>query len=138
MSKIRVLVAYDEEKIRNKLVKILEDIRYVEIIAILDNADKLYETITALKPEMIFSKYYFENIKLIDIIRKICEEQECECPIINIIDSNVKDDEILEMMTITDDKFNATINKFEIENIEKYNRVRELINQYRAYVKLFK
>ena len=59
MNKIKTLIAYDNEEIKNRLYDILNGITDVEVVATTNNAQDAYFKIIEHKPEMVFAKYDF-------------------------------------------------------------------------------
>ncbi len=108
--KIRTLVAYDDEIVKNEIVDILAKRKDVEIIAISRNPEDTYEKIVELKPEMVFTKYDFGlNMKGIDIIKKSKQTLNNEVPVFNIIAPEIPKEEYLEVKSTIGDKMNTII-----------------------------
>lgn len=130
MESIKVLIAYDDDEIRNHLTLILNQIENVEVIGESNNPYDLCEKIKKLKPSMVFLKYNFsDKINGIDII-KMCENiVNEELPIFNFITDNLSKEEFIEIKSLIGDKMNSIIR----ENSD--TRFKEIIEDYIAYIK---
>lgn len=111
MSKIRILVAHNDEEIRNTIVNSISKLDYVDVVGITSEGKETYNKIVELKPEMVFSKYNFDNMNGLDLIKKSKEVLEKELPIFNIIVDEISDKELKETLNISNNKINALVRK---------------------------
>lgn len=122
--RIRTLVAHNDEKIRNAIVESIKNLDYVEVIGTAINGIETYNKIVELRPEMVFSKYNFENMNGLDLMRKSEESLEKDLPVFNIIVDKIPDNELKEALDITNNGINALVrepyNDRAIEIMEVY------------------
>ena len=130
MKKIRTLISYDNNVIRNKIINTIKDLNYIDIIGITSEKTDTLNKIVNLKPELVFSKYNFENkSNLFDIIKESKEALENDIPIFNIISSDIEISNVREIIQEIGDNFNAVIQ--EDEPLEF--RLKSLLEEYRNY-----
>lgn len=122
--RIRTLVAHNDEKIRNAIVESIKGLDYVEVIGTAIDGIETYNKIVELRPEMVFSKYNFENMNGLDLMRKSEESLEKDLPVFNIIVDKIPDSELKEALDITNNGINALVrapyNDRAIEIMEVY------------------
>ena len=129
MSKIRALIAYDDEETQNKIYNILKEINDVEIVATTKNPEDTYKKIIEIKPEMVFSKYDFGmNINGLDIIKKSKEALNENVPAFNFIAQDIPQEDYLEAKKIIGDKMNTIIRE------HTPIRYTDIINDYKEYL----
>lgn len=109
MRKIRTLVAHSSEEIRNTIVNSIGNLNYVEIIGTAMDGVETYNKIIELKPEIVFSKFNFENMNGLDLIKKTKETLQKDLPIFNIIEDKIPDNELREALDITNHKIHALV-----------------------------
>ena len=90
-SKIRTLVAHNEEGIRNKIIDSIEKLPYVKIVGTAKDGNETYQKILDLKPEMVFVEYNLNNMNGLEIMKKSKEELHNEMPMFNFIIENNTD-----------------------------------------------
>lgn len=129
--KIRTIVAYDDDAVKNEIVDILDKRKDVEIVAVAKSPEDTYKQIIELKPEMVFSKYDFgTNMNGLDIIKKSKEALNNDIPVFNMIASDIPKEDYLEAKSIIGNKMNTIIR----ENTElRYNGI---IEDYKDYLNL--
>ena len=129
--KIRTIIAYDEDEVKNEIVDILGKRKDVEIVAVAKNPEDTYKQIIELKPEMVFTKYDFgTNMNGLDIIKKSKEALNNDIPVFNMIASDIPKEDYLEAKSIIGDKMNTIIR----ENTElRYNGI---IEDYKDFLNL--
>lgn len=107
-NKIRILVAYNDQDVANKIVNSIKELDYAEVIGTamdgIDACNKMIE----LKPEVVFSKYNYSNITGLELIKKTKEKMQDDFPIFNTI-GEIPDEELLEVVKITEGKLNANV-----------------------------
>ena len=128
--KIRTLVAYNNEEIKNKIVDILKRIDDIEIVATTMNPIDTFNKIVEFKPEMVFAKYDFgTNMNGLDIIKQSKEVLNNNIPAFNFIATDIPKEEYLEAKRIIGDKMNTVIR----ENTS--GRYTDIIADYKEYKK---
>lgn len=129
MEKIRTVVAHNNEKIRNAIVNSINTLNYVEVVGVAENGLDTYNKILELKPEMVFSKYEFQNISVLEIMKKSKEKLNENIPVFNVIVDNISEDILKEAVETVGDKMNALVR-------EPYqDRVINILEEYKAYMK---
>lgn len=129
--KIRTLVAYNDENIRNKIVNILKQIEDVEIVATTINPVDTFNKIIEYKPEMVFVKYDFgTEMNGLDIIKQSKEILKDSIPAFNFIDMEIPKEEFLEAKRVIGDKMNTIIRE---QNSVRYAGI---IEDYKEYKKV--
>ena len=129
--KIRTLVAYNDEEIKNKIVDILKRINDIEIVATTMNPVDTFNKIVEFKPEMVFAKYDFgTNMNGLDIIKQSKEVLNNNIPAFNFIATDIPKEEYLEAKRIIGDKMNTIIR----ENTS--GRYTDIIADYKEYKKI--
>lgn len=127
--KIRTVVGYNDEKVKNEIVNILNTINDVEVVAVAENAEDTCNKIIELKPEMVFTKFDFgTGMNGFDIIKKAKEELNDDVPVFNIIAKEVPKEEYLEAKREIGDKMNTIIRE---QTETRYN---EIIEDYKEYL----
>lgn len=127
--KIRTIIAYDEEVVKNEIVDILSKRNDVEIVAVAKSAEDTYNKIIELKPEMVFTKYDFgSEMKGIDIIKKSKQTLDNKVPVFNMIATDIPKDEYLEAKNVIGEKMNTIIRE---QTEIRYN---EILDDYRKYL----
>lgn len=130
MNKIKTLIAYDNEEIKNRLFNILNGITDVEVVATTNNAQDTYYKIIEHKPEMVFAKYDFgTEMNGLDIIKQSKEALKDNVPAFNFIATDIPKDEFLEAKRIIGDKMNTIIRE------ENPTRITGIIEDYKEYKK---
>ena len=127
--KIRTLVAYRDEKVRNEIVDTIKGLNYVDIVGVTDNGADTYKEIVNLQPEMVFTNYNFADMNGLDIIKKSKEQLDTKIPVFNLIGNDIPDDEYKEFVNVAGIKMNTLItnpNKDRIVGIfEDYKEFKE-------------
>ena len=130
MNKIKTLIAYDNEEIKNRLFNILNGITDVEVVATTNNAQDTYYKIIEHKPEMVFAKYDFgTEMNGLDIIKQSKDALKDNVPAFNFIATDIPKDEFLEAKRIIGDKMNTIIRE------ENPTRITGIIEDYKEYKK---
>lgn len=124
MSKIRTLVAHNNEEIRKTIVDSISTLDYVQVIATAKDGIETYNKIIDLKPEVVFSEYNYSNMSGLELMRKTKEKLQDKFPIFNTI-GQIPENELKEAISITGDKLNAFVR-------QPYDgRVVEIIKAYK-------
>ena len=97
---------------KQEIRKQLRRLKYVEIIGTAKNGVDTYKKILRLKPDMVFFKYGFEDMKGYDIVMGIADKLELDTPIFNFLTEpdGVSDYELMQMIKRTH-KINGWISK---------------------------
>ena len=130
MNKIKTLIAYDNEEIKNRLFNILNGITDVEVVATTNNAQDTYYKIIEHKPEMVFAKYDFgTEMNGLDIIKQSKDVLKDNVPAFNFIATDIPKEDFLEAKRIIGDKMNTIIRE------ENPTRITGIIEDYKEYKK---
>lgn len=131
MNKIKTLIAYDDEKIKDKIVNILNGIKDVEIVATSKSPEDTYNKIIELKPEMVFAKYDFgTNMNGLDLIKQSKKALNENVPAFNFIATDIPKEDYLEAKRIIGDKMNTIIRE------QTSVRYTGIIEDYKEYKKM--
>lgn len=131
MEKIKILIAHNNEEIRNKIVDKINKLDYVELVGTTSDGRETYNKIIESKPEIVFAKMNLDNMDSIEIMEKSKENLKDNVPIFNIItDSNVSDEYMKNAYNIMGRNLNTfvsePINNMEIDNImQGYKELKE-------------
>ena len=132
MKKIKILVSYDDNKIRDRILNTINKLNYVEIINVTNDKKETYDTIINSNPEFVFSKYTFdEETNLFDIIKKVKINSNNNLPIFNIISSDIKISDVKEITQEIGNNLNSVIQEEELLEF----RLKTLLNEYRNFKK---
>lgn len=131
MSKIKTLIAYDDDEIKNNIINILSGIKDVEIVATSKNPEDTYNKIIEFQPEMVFAKYDFgTNMNGLDIIKQSKRALNDKVPAFNFIAKNIPTEEYMEAKRIIGDKMNTIIRE------QTEVRYTGIIEDYKEYKKM--
>lgn len=131
MEKIKILIAHNNEEIRNKIADTIKGLDYVELVGTTADGRETYNKIIESKPEVVFAKMNLDNMDSIEIMEKSKENLKNNVPIFNIItDSNVSDEYMKNAYNIMGRNLNTfvsePINNIEIDNImQGYKELKE-------------
>ena len=131
MKKIKILIAHNNEEIRNKIVDKIKGLDYVELVGTTADGKETYNKIIESKPEMVFAKMNLDNMDSMEIMRKSKKSLKDNVPIFNIITSdNVSDEYMKTAYNLMGRNLNTfvsePINNMEIDNIMKgYKELKE-------------
>ena len=131
MEKIKILIAHNNEEIRNKIADTIKGLDYVELVGTTADGRETYNKIIESKPEVVFAKMNLDNMDSIEIMEKSKENLKDNVPIFNIItDSNVSDEYMKNAYNIMGRNLNTfvsePINNIEIDNImQGYKELKE-------------
>lgn len=129
MNKIRILVAHNDEVVKNEIVNSIKNLDFVEIVGTAKCGTETYEKILNLKPEMVFTKYDLDNMNGLEIMKKSKEElDKNSVPLFNLIVDNINENELQYVVEIMGNKLNALVR-------EPYNeRVINILKDYNEYL----
>lgn len=131
MNKIKTLIAYDDEEIKNRIVNILNGIKDVEIVATSKSPEDTYNKIIEFKPEMVFAKYDFgTNMNGLDIIKQSKEVLNDNVPAFNFIATDIPKEDYLEAKRIIGDKMNTIIRE---QTPVRYTGIIEDYKEYKKF-----
>ena len=131
MKKIKILIAHNNEEIRNKIADTIKGLDYVELVDTATDGKETYNKIIESKPEMVFAKMNLDNMDSMEIMRKSKESLKDDVPIFNIITSDTVSDEYMQtaynLMGRNLNTFvSEPINNMEIDNImQGYKELKE-------------
>ncbi len=131
MKKIKILIAHNNEEIRNKIADKIKGLDYVELVGTTADGKETYNKIIESKPEVVFAKMNLDNMDSMEIMRKSKESLKDNVPIFNIITSdNVSDEYMQTAYNLMGRNLNTfvsePINNMEIDNIMKgYKELKE-------------
>ena len=131
MKKIKILIAHNNEEIRNKIADTIKGLDYVELVDTAADGKETYNKIIESKPEMVFAKMNLDNMDSMEIMRKSKESLKENVPIFNIITSdNVSDEYMKTAYNLMGRNLNTfvsePINNIEIDNImQGYKELKE-------------
>ena len=131
MKKIKILIAHNNEEIRNKIADTIKGLDYVELVGTAADGKETYNKIIESKPEVVFAKMNLDNMDSMEIMRKSKESLKENVPIFNIITSdNVSDEYMKTAYNLMGRNLNTfvsePINNMEIDNIMKgYKELKE-------------
>ena len=131
MKKIKILIAHNNEEIRNKIADTIKGLDYVELVGTTADGQETYNKIIESKPEMVFAKMNLDNMDSMEIMRKSKESLKDNVPIFNIITSdNVSDEYMKTAYNLMGRNLNTfvsePINNMEIDNImQGYKELKE-------------
>ena len=127
--KIRTLVAYNDESVRENIINLIKGLEYVDLVGVATNGNDAYNKIIDLKPEMVFAGYNMPDINGLEIAIKTKENKNIETPIFNIFNdkNDIPEQEQQKTINVIGNKLNALIQ-------EPYeNRVEDIIKDYKEY-----
>lgn len=110
MSKIKILVAHNDKNIRDSIINSISGLEYVDIIASTSDGVETYNRIVELEPEVVFTKYDFDNMSGLELINKTKTELKEKFPILNTIDE-IPDEQLMEISYIAGEKLNACVRR---------------------------
>ena len=131
MKKIKILIAHNNEEIRNKIADKIKGLDYVELVGTTADGKETYNKIIESKPEVVFAKMNLDNMDSMEIMRKSKESLKDNVPIFNIITSdNVSDEYMKTAYNLMGRNLNTfvsePINNMEIDNImQGYKELKE-------------
>jgi len=129
MSKIRILIAHNDEIIKNEIVDSIRGLEFVEIVGITTEGNETFNKIIEEKPEMVFAKFDLSNMNGLDLMKKTVEKLENNIPIFNIIVDEISDDDLNAVVDVVGNKLNALVR-------EPYgDRVINILEDYNDYKK---
>lgn len=94
---------------KDTIVNTIGNLNYVEIIGIAKDGVETYNKIVELKPGIVFSKFNFENMNGLDLMKSTKETLQKDLPIFNIIEDKIPDNELRGALNITNHKTNFII-----------------------------
>lgn len=126
MEKIRTVVAHNDEEIRNAIINSISNLEYIEVVGTASDGIDAYNKIVELKPEIVFSKYNYNDMKGLELIKKTKEKLQDNFPSFNTI-GEIPDSELMEAIHITGNKLNACV-------IQPYDgTAKDIVKAYKEY-----
>ena len=115
IDKIKILIAYDDEKITEDIVNTINNMGYAEVVGVCVNEKDTLDEIIKLKPTMVFAKYESNGINGLNIAKKAGETLgKWKMPVFNILDSKneITEDSIDKLTDVSKaigSKFNSLL-----------------------------
>lgn len=128
LNKIRTLISYNDNNVRDFIVEKVKKLNYVEIIGVSDNGNDTFSKILDLKPEMVFSNYNLDNMTGLELMRKSKETLNEKMPIFNFITDYIPENDLKQMIDIADNKVNAVI-----KEEYKANKIVSILEDYKEF-----
>lgn len=126
MEKIRTVVAHNDENIRNSIINSISNLEYIEVVGTASDGIDAYNKIVELKPEIVFSKYNYNDMSGLELIKKTKEKLQDSFPSFNTI-GEIPDNELMEAIHITGSKLNACV-------IQPYDgSAKDIVKAYKEY-----
>lgn len=107
-NKIRTIVAYNNEEVRNSIIASISSLKYIDIVGVACDGIETYNKIVNLQPDVVFSGYNYSDITGLDLIKKTKEKLQDKFPSFNTI-GEIPDNELMQVIEITGDKLNADV-----------------------------
>ena len=126
--KIRTIIAYNDDIVRNEIVDTIKSLNFVDIVGITANGADTYKKIIDLQPEMAFMNYNFDDMNGLDIIKKSKEKLDTRIPVFNLIGNNIPEKECNEFINIAGIKMNTIISNF------NKDRIVGILKDYKEYI----
>lgn len=124
--KIRTLIAHNDEKVRNTIINSIGNLDYINIIGVACDGIDTYNKIVDLKPDVVFSKYDFNDMPGLELIKKTKEKLHDKFPCFNTI-GDIPDNELMEVINISGNKLNASVEQ------SYAGRAKDIIEAYKEY-----
>ena len=128
MRKIRTLIAYNNETVRNEIVNAVKGLSFAEVVGSTANGIDTYNKIVELQPEMVFSSYNLSDMNGLDIIKKSKEQLDTKIPIFNFIADNITSEEFDQITNVAGNKINAFI-----PELNKEQRIARVLRDYKEF-----
>ena len=129
MTKIRTLIAHNDENITNNIVNNMKNLDYVEVVGTASNGKETYNKIIDLKQEVVFAKIDMDNMSSMEIIKRSKEDLKENVPIFNFItNKSVSDEYMKEAYNIIGRNLNSFVTE-PVDNIEIDN----IMANYKEY-----
>lgn len=126
--KVSVIIANENENIIENLVKILEKIKYVDIMGIARTGKDAFKQVIDKKPDMIFFQYNFKDYPGYEFLLKITEELKLNTPATNVLGGEIPDTELLNLIKSNRGLLNVQLD----ENIDG-QMIYNVIQEYKKY-----
>lgn len=126
--KVSVIIANENENIIENLVKILEKIKYVDIMGIARTGKDAFKQVIDKKPDMIFFQYNFKDYPGYEFLLKITEELKLNTPATNVLGGKIPDIELFNLIRIDSGLLNGQLD----ENIDE-QMISDVIQEYKKY-----
>lgn len=127
--KIKTLIAYNDEIIRNEIVSAIKKLSYVEVVGVAKNGNDTYNKIVKLQPEMVFSSYNLSDMTGLDVIKKSKAQLDTKIPVFNFITDNITSEEFDQINNIAGNKMNAFI-----PELNKEQRIARVLKDYKEFI----
>lgn len=126
--KVSIIIANENENIIENLLKILEKIKYVDIMGIARTGKDAFKQVIDKKPDMIFFQYNFKDYPGYEFLLKITEELKLNTPATNILGGKIPDIELFNLIRIDSGLLNGQLD----ENIDE-QMISDVIQEYKKY-----
>ena len=129
MQRIRTIVAHSNSDVINRIIKILIELDFVDVVWESTNGYITYKKILEKKPEMVFLDYKLYPMTGYDVMINAKGKLQNETPIFNIIADMVPEEELKFLCKYLSKKINALVR----EPLEE--RIKSIMIDYKEYVK---
>ncbi len=130
IDKIKILIAYDDEKTTEDIVNVINELDYAEVVGICTNEQDALNEIIKLNPAMVFAKYESNGLNGLNVAKKVGETLgKWKMPVFNILDSKneITENDIDKLTNIS----KAIGTKFNSLLIKPYNE--KIVNVIKTY-----
>lgn len=127
--KVRTLIAYNDEAIRDELITAIERLNYVELVGAAINGKDTYNKIVDLQPEMVFAGYDMGDMNGLEIIERTKEQVDNKLPIFNFISDTITEEKCNQVRKIAGNK----INVFMPEDNKEQN-ITKILSDFREFI----
>ncbi len=130
IDKIKILIAYDDEKTTEDIVNVINELDYAEVVGICTNEQDALNEIIKLNPAMVFAKYESNGLNGLNVAKKVGETLgKWKMPVFNILDSKNEItendiDKLTNISKVIGTKFNSLL-------IKPYNE--KIVNVIKTY-----
>ena len=134
MTKIKTLIAHNNDKITKSLVNEIEGLEYVEVVGSAKTGEETYNKIVELRPEIVFVEFNMGDMNALEMMQRTANILgKEETPLFKFIAKDISVDK-------TNDKYE--LNKKENENKNKEESVavkgigiKGIVEEIEKYVK---
>ena len=95
VDKIRTIVAYNDDKIRNNIINVINSLDFADVVGTAKNGLNTYSKILELQPDMVFAEYNMSDMNGLELIKKSKKSLDNKAPVFNII-GNIPFDELMK------------------------------------------
>lgn len=123
---IRTLIAHNDEKVRNIIINSIGNLDYINVVGIACDGIDTYNKIVDLKPDVVFSKYDFNDMPGLELVKRTKEKLQDSFPSFNTI-GEIPDEELMEVINISGNKLNTSVKTTDAR------AAKDIIEAYKEY-----